>query len=116
MSFKIGDRVEKYTGAYNTFGEVRCAYITKAGAVRYVVEVEPQGFQMIWSSKELRLANKGDVKMNKEEALQMIDDHKNRLVDPTLLLKWTWLRVIVLSIPDDDWEKYLVRACEILQQ
>ena len=56
MSFKIGDRVEKYTGAYTTFGEVRSAYTTRGGAVRYVVEVEPQGFQMIWSDNELRAA------------------------------------------------------------
>jgi hypothetical protein len=53
--FKIGDRVEKHTGAYTSFGEVRCAYTTKRGDIRYVVEVEPQGFQMIWSAKELRL-------------------------------------------------------------
>jgi hypothetical protein len=54
MTFKIGDRVEKFTGAYTTFGEVRAVYTTKRGDVRYVVEVEPQGFQMIWGGKELR--------------------------------------------------------------
>lgn len=54
--YEIGERVEKYTGAYTTFGEVRATYTTKGGARRYVVEVEPQGFQMIWSDKELRSA------------------------------------------------------------
>jgi hypothetical protein len=56
VRFRVGDRVEKWTGAYTTFGEVRCAYTTKRGDVRYVVEVEPQGFQMIWSERELRHA------------------------------------------------------------
>lgn len=55
--YRVGDRVEKHSGTYTTFGEVRAAYVTKAGAVRYVVEVEPQGFQMIWSAKELRPAS-----------------------------------------------------------
>lgn len=55
--YQIGDRVQKYTGAYTTFGEVRAVYTTKAGAQRYVVEVEPQGFQMIWGDKELRAAS-----------------------------------------------------------
>lgn len=52
--FKIGDRVEKYTGDYSAFGEVRAVYSTKRGRLRYVVEIEPQGFQMIWGDKELR--------------------------------------------------------------
>jgi hypothetical protein len=52
----IGERVEKHTGDYTTFGEVRGIYVTKHGKLRYVVEVEPQGFQMIWSEKELRAA------------------------------------------------------------
>lgn len=54
--FMIGERVEKHTGDYSTFGEVRGIYVTKNGKLRYVVEVEPQGFQMIWSGKELRHA------------------------------------------------------------
>lgn len=54
--FEIGDRVEKHTGAYTTFGEIRAIYTTKSGHLRYVVEVEPQGFQMIWGNKELRKA------------------------------------------------------------
>ena len=50
--FAIGERVFKWTGSYNS--EVRAVYTTKRGDIRYVVEVEPQGFQMIWTDRELR--------------------------------------------------------------
>lgn len=54
--------------------------------------------------------------MTKDEALQLIDDHKNALVDPLAMLHWTWLRVIILAIPDEEWEKYLMEAVKVLRQ
>ena len=45
--------------------------------------------------------------VTKAEALQLIDDHKNKLIHPVEMLHWTWLRVIILQIPDEDWEKYV---------
>lgn len=55
-SLKIGDRVEKFSGEARYFGEVVSVYRTKKGGVRYVVEVEPQGFQMICTEGMLRKA------------------------------------------------------------
>lgn len=54
--------------------------------------------------------------MTKKEALQLIDDHKNKLINPVELLKWTWLRVIILSIPEDKWEEFVLGAAEVLSQ
>lgn len=48
--------------------------------------------------------------MNKNEALKLIDNHKNALIDPVAMLHWTWLRVIILQIPDPAWEGYLETA------
>jgi hypothetical protein len=52
--FKVGDRVEKYTGDAIWSGTVVSVYYTLAGKLRYVIEVEPQGFQMIANPKQLR--------------------------------------------------------------
>lgn len=51
--FQVGDDVQKATGAYKALGEIRSVYTTRKGDIRYVVQVWPQGFQMIWSDKEL---------------------------------------------------------------
>ena len=56
QAFKVGQRVEKFTGDVTGFGEVRAVYTTTRGKLRYVVEVEPQGFQMIWTESQLRHA------------------------------------------------------------
>lgn len=52
--------------------------------------------------------------MNKTDAIKLIDQHKNALVDPVAMLHWTWLRVIVNQIPDHEWEKYLEDAMEVV--
>lgn len=52
--FSIGDRVEKFTGEARWGGTVVSVYWTTRGALRYVVEVEPQGFQMIAVGHQLR--------------------------------------------------------------
>jgi hypothetical protein len=52
--------------------------------------------------------------VRKSDALKFIDAHKNKLVDPVDMLHWTWLRVIVLQIPEDHWEHYLERAVEVM--
>ena len=52
--------------------------------------------------------------MTKQQALNLIDNHKNALVNPVEMLHWTWLRVIVLKIPDEDWERYVESAVEVL--
>lgn len=54
--------------------------------------------------------------MNKEEALALIDAHKNSLINPVEMLHWTWLRVTILKIPDEVWDGYVQDAAEILQQ
>jgi hypothetical protein len=52
--FQYGDWVEKFTGEALWEGRVVSAYNTKRLALRYVVEVEPQGFQMIAVPAQLR--------------------------------------------------------------
>lgn len=42
--------------------------------------------------------------MTKEETLKLIDVHKNGLVDPVEMLKWTWLRLLIFNIPEDEWD------------
>lgn len=54
--FAVGDRVEKFTGEARWTGEVVASYLTTRGSQRYVVEVEPQGFQMIAVPSQLRAA------------------------------------------------------------
>lgn len=54
--------------------------------------------------------------MTKTEALQLIDDHKNKLVNPVEMLHWAWLRVIILKIPIDAWDKAAGKAEETLSQ
>lgn len=55
--FKILDHVEKYEGEALWNGVVVAVYYTTRGKLRYVVEVLPQGFQMIAVPKQLRSYN-----------------------------------------------------------
>ena len=52
--------------------------------------------------------------MDKETALKMIDEHKNSMINPVDMLNWSWLRVIILKIPDEEWERYSEMAAEVL--
>lgn len=55
--FRIGDRVEKFTGDYSAFGEVRAVFTLDNGSLRYVVEHKAEGggsFCHIYSEKNLR--------------------------------------------------------------
>lgn len=54
--------------------------------------------------------------MTKAEALCLIDEHKNRPMSPTEMLKWTWLRVIILQIKEDVWEEAVLEAVEVLSR
>lgn len=54
--------------------------------------------------------------MTKQQALDLIDAHKNQLTDPRDMLNWSWLRVIILKIPERQWEIYLNEAITVLSQ
>lgn len=54
--------------------------------------------------------------MTKKEALALIDAHKNKLVHPVELLRWTWLRVIILQTTDEEWEALVERAIVIMSR
>jgi hypothetical protein len=54
--------------------------------------------------------------MTKLQMLAMIDQHKNGLMDPNEMLDWTWLRVIVLCIPDEVYDDLLDKAAEIMSR
>jgi hypothetical protein len=54
--------------------------------------------------------------MLREDAVKMIDEHKNKLIDPVDMLNWTWLRVIVANISDGGWSEAHDRAEVILSR
>lgn len=54
--------------------------------------------------------------MTKDEALKLIDDHKNKLINPVEMLAWVWLRVLILSITDEEWQALLARAEPVLSR
>jgi hypothetical protein len=54
--------------------------------------------------------------MTKDEALKLIDNHKNKLINPKELLHWTWLRVTILSMTDEAWAEASAKAEEILSR
>lgn len=43
--------------------------------------------------------------MTKDDALKFIDDHKSKLINPVEMLHWAWLRVTILNVPDEAWER-----------
>lgn len=45
--FKVGDYVEKHKGEALWYGWIVSVYHTRRGRLRYVVEIDSQGFQMI---------------------------------------------------------------------
>lgn len=53
--FAVWDLVRKWTGEAHYEGIVVCVYYTTKGHLRYVVEVMPQGFQMIAHESTLEL-------------------------------------------------------------
>ena len=52
--------------------------------------------------------------MTKAQALTIIDYQKDGAREPMELLNWTWLRVIINQIPNEDWERYVEAAAEVL--
>ena len=51
--YRVGERIEKYTGDYQLDGEIRAVLETRAGKLRYVVE-HGQGFLHIYNETQLR--------------------------------------------------------------
>ncbi len=54
--------------------------------------------------------------MTKEEAVALIDAHKNKLINPVEMLHWTWLRVIIYQMTDEEWERAVAKATEIMMR
>lgn len=53
--------------------------------------------------------------MYKEDAIELIDLHKNRLTDPMAMVYWTWLRVILMHLDEQAWDKALEEAKKTLR-
>jgi hypothetical protein len=51
--------------------------------------------------------------MDKQKILEMIDDHKNKLIDPVEMLNWVWLRVFINQIPDEDFHRYMEQTAKV---
>ena len=56
-AFTVGDYVEKWTGDAQYRGWIVSRYRTRKRLVRYVVEIDPQRFQMIVSEGQIRLCD-----------------------------------------------------------
>lgn len=54
--------------------------------------------------------------MTHTEALKLIDDHKNQLLDPVEMLAWTHLRVIIANIKYIEWVNANYRAEKVLSR
>ena len=54
--------------------------------------------------------------MTQQEALKLIDEYKNKLIDPVTMLHWTWLRAIINQIPEDQWNTYVESAVHYLSK
>lgn len=54
--------------------------------------------------------------LTREEAIKMIDEHNNKLINPVEMLNWTHLRVMLLHISDDEWVEIYSRAYETLSR
>lgn len=50
--------------------------------------------------------------MTKDEAIELIDKNKNELINPVEMLRWTWLRVIILNITEEQWNTALTKAVD----
>lgn len=37
--------------------------------------------------------------------LKLIDEHKNKLIDPVEMLHWTYLRLFILSVSDAEYDR-----------
>jgi hypothetical protein len=54
--------------------------------------------------------------MTKQEALALIDGHKNKLINPVEMLHWTWLRVIINQFTESEWNGALQEAEEVMSR
>lgn len=54
--------------------------------------------------------------MEKDEALKLIDAQNRKLINPVEMLDWVTLRVILLQIPEREWEEYREKASVILSR
>ncbi len=54
--------------------------------------------------------------MTRLNALEMIDKHKNQLINPVEMLHWTWLRLVIYHLSDEEWERALKLATKSASQ
>lgn len=54
--------------------------------------------------------------MTKQDAIALIDAHKNALLNPVEMLDWTWLRVILMHLHDGAWDAAVENASETLSR
>jgi hypothetical protein len=54
LQLQPGMRVQKYTGEAQYEGIIVARYLTTRRKLRFVIDVEPQGFQMIATGQTLR--------------------------------------------------------------
>ena len=48
--------------------------------------------------------------MDKQAALALIDEHKNKLINPVEMLDWVWLRVIIINVPPASWDEAVAKT------
>lgn len=52
--YRLYENVEKWKGDARYAGQIVSIYLTRKKKLRYVIEVDPQGFQMIVSELQIR--------------------------------------------------------------
>ena len=52
--------------------------------------------------------------MTRTEAIALIDGHKNALINPVEMLHWTWMRVIINNLTDEQWDEACGKAVEVM--
>jgi hypothetical protein len=50
--------------------------------------------------------------MTKEQVLELIDNHKNALINPVEMLNWTWLRLFIYRMTEEEFDKHMSRVSE----
>ncbi len=48
--------------------------------------------------------------MDKDTAIEMIDQIKGSMINPVEMLNWIWLRMIIKEIPQEQWDIYLANV------
>lgn len=112
-SYNLNDVQEKYCGNCHVWHHGWYGFPSKEAYQAHYSNFESWAHEipaMIAYSQEAAR----ECLMSKQQMLKLIDDYKNKLINPVEMLNWTWVRVFIAQIPDDEFDKYMIQASEVL--